>query len=122
MVAVVYTAALALLGLSAAALGAAPTAAEIASAFARGQVLISSVAGVAGLTLAWIGISRRSAAIRGLAALMLLAAAAKLFLFDLATLAPALRAVSFGAVGAALVVAAWVSGKLERRAPVPPAG
>ena len=117
--AVGYAAALAILGLSAAALGSNPTAAEVAAAIARGQVLISGGAGVTGLALAWIGIARRSAAVRGLAALVLLAAAAKLFIFDLATLSPALRAVSFGAVGAALVVAAWVSGKLAERTAAP---
>ena len=111
----IYAAALCLLGAAAITLGHAPSQAEVNRAFAHGQVAISAAGALAGLALAWFGLRRASTRLRGIAVGVLAVAAAKLFLLDLSALDPALRALSFGAVGAALIAAGWLSGRLGMR-------
>jgi uncharacterized membrane protein len=76
------------------------------SAFEASHTVVSVIWALAGAALVWLGLDRRSQALRALGMTLLSAALAKLFLFDLANLDAVARAASFIVVGlAALGVA-----------------
>jgi uncharacterized membrane protein len=84
----------------------------------QGQVLVSALWGVAGLVALLAGLRKDMRELRIGALALLLAAVAKVFLYDLATLGSAYRAASFLALGALLLAASFAYQRL-RPTPLP---
>jgi uncharacterized membrane protein len=83
--------------------------------FQRGHTAVSALWGLVGLVLLYLGLLRRSAALRlagfGLFGISL----AKLFLYDLSYLSSLTRAVSFLAVGAVLLLGGFFYQRLSQQ-------
>lgn len=98
--------------------------AEVAShagqtvAFQRGHTAVSALWGVVGLTLLYAGLRRRLPALRVAGLALFGVALAKLFVYDLAFLSSITRALSFLAVGAVLLVAAFFYQRLSAESEV----
>lgn len=90
--------------------GASP--AGLDTAFQRAHMAVSLVWAVIGLALLWQGIRRSSRAIRHGGTVLLIAAMAKLFVFDLANLEAMARALSFLVVGAIVLTGAVIVGRV----------
>ena len=84
----------------------------------QGQVLVSALWGVVGLFALLVGLRNDMRALRMGALSLLLAAVAKVFLYDLATLGSVYRAASFLALGALLLAASFAYQRL-RPTPLP---
>ena len=88
---------------------------SLAAAFDRGHTAVTALWALVALTLLSVGLVRASRSLR-LAGLALFAAAlAKIFTYDLAGLSSLARALSFLAVGALLLVAAFFYERLSER-------
>jgi uncharacterized membrane protein len=79
----------------------------------QGQVLVSALWGVVGLCALLIGLRRDLRELRIGAFALLLAAVAKVFLYDLSALGSAYRVVSFLALGALLLAASFAYQRLR---------
>ena len=84
----------------------------------QGQVLVSALWGLVGLCALLTGLRRDLRELRIGAFALLLAAVAKVFLYDLSTLGSAYRVVSFLALGALLLAASFAYQRL-RPTPLP---
>lgn len=83
---------------------------------ARAQALLSALWGVVGVTALVAGLVRDIAPLRTGALALLLTALAKVFLYDLSTLTPIARVVSFIALGLLLLAGAFVWQRVRPRA------
>jgi uncharacterized membrane protein len=94
-------------------------AAGVSKDFQHGQTVVSAVWGVLGLIALYVGLRRRSRAIRLGGFALFGVSLAKLFLYDLAALNSITRALSFLAVGALLLLGGFfyqrLSSELEER-------
>lgn len=89
------------------------SAASVATDFQRGHTAVSALWGLVGLALLYLGLTRRSRALR-LAGLALFAVSlAKLFFYDLSYLSSLARAFSFLAVGAVLLLGGFFYQRLS---------
>lgn len=84
----------------------------------EGQALMSTLWAVTGIVAASVGLLRERARLRLAALALILAAVAKVFLFDLATLSSIYRVGSFIAVGLLLLVGAFIWQRVRPR-PLP---
>ena len=84
----------------------------------QGQVALSALWALVGLASLVVGLRRDQRAVRLGALTLLVAAVAKVFMFDLATLTSIYRVISFIVLGLLLLTGAFVWQKL-RPAPVP---
>jgi uncharacterized membrane protein len=79
----------------------------------QGQVLLSVLWGLAGVSALLVGLRHRIARLRTGALALLLLVTAKVFLYDLSTLTSIYRVASFIALGLLLLAAAFADGKLR---------
>jgi hypothetical protein len=75
----------------------------VLGAFQRGETLVTALWAAAGIALLWLGLGVRYRDARAAGLLLLAAAVAKLFLFDLRALTPFTRSLAFLAVGILLL-------------------
>lgn len=87
--------------------------AELATEFQRGHTAVSALWGAVGLVALLLGLTRRSTPLRAGGFALFGLSLAKLFLYDLSTLSSVTRALSFLAVGAALLVAGFLYQRLS---------
>lgn len=81
---------------------------DLAGRFQRGHTVVSALWGLVGLVALSAGLRRTLRALRRAGILLLLAALAKLFVYDLSSLSSIARALSFLAVGGLLLLAGFV--------------
>ena len=86
---------------------------DVQTNFQRGHTAVSGFLGLLGLGLLYAGLKRRSRGLRVGGLALLGAILAKIFLYDLAALNSATRAVSFLAVGAALLLGGFFYQRLS---------
>ena len=87
---------------------------SLATSFQRGHTAVSAVWGLLGLLLLVAGLQRRATAVRTAGFALLGVSLAKLFLYDLSALSSVARALSFLAVGAALLLGGFLYQRLAR--------
>ena len=86
---------------------------DVATNFQRGHTAVSGFLGLLGLGLLYAGLKRGSRGLRVGGLVLLGAILAKIFLYDLSALSSATRAVSFLAVGAALLLGGFFYQRLN---------
>src|SRR5262249_22569087 len=86
---------------------------DVATNFQRGHTAVSAFLGLLGLGLLYAGLKRGSRGLRVGGLALLGAILAKIFLYDLAALSSATRAVSFLAVGAVLLLGGFFYQRLS---------
>lgn len=86
---------------------------DVATNFQRGHTAVSAFLGLLGLGLLYAGLKRGSRGLRVGGLVLLGAILAKIFLYDLAALSSATRAVSFLAVGAVLLLGGFFYQRLS---------
>ncbi len=86
--------------------------ASLHTSFQRGHSAVSALWGVLGLSLLYVGLTRRRRALRYAGFALFAVSLGKLFLYDLSQLSSITRALSFLAVGAVLLLAGFLTQRL----------